>query len=447
MSDRTRFDKLSRRLLEVAAKPVTRWLLVAFYLGYLLYHTTEFRWWQAWPLLPRGDAAIMFDMSQRVVAGCRYLAQLAAGNVTELFPYPPPAVLILAALASVGPQLFMALWLMLMAAGFFVSIKASAAGESGTTRSAWLLLGALALVVADQPINWDLRNFNSNLVYLGIVMLAFAQLTKRPILAGCCVGLSIAFKLYSGLLIAWLLLFRPRAAIAGIAVTFLLWIVWPVATFGLSGTATIYDGWREQLRIVADPGLHSAIDNGTAATHPPIITLRRAVVALTGGGHDAPATKSTLAALLCAWSGLVVWYVIRAFRAGVNRMPSRAALADWVVLLLAPLPFSPWLEPYHAIALLPAAVLLLAVMLDNDAARAHRMLAAAALVGIILLREIVDPFRTRGLSLLGQFSLVVIALAVMRREFGRTPNEKSSSIAGNAAARVTSRGAEPAADR
>jgi hypothetical protein len=40
-------------------------------------------------------------------------------------------------------------------------------------------------------------------------------------------------------------------------------------------------------------------------------------------------------------------------------------LADWLVLLLFPLPFSPWLEPYHAVPMLTAAVLLVAVAMDQ----------------------------------------------------------------------------------
>ena len=94
-------------------------------------------------------------------------------------------------------------------------------------------------------------------------------------------------------------------------------------------------------------------------------------------------------------------------------------LADWVVLLMAPLPFSPWLEPYHAIALLPAAMLLLLVIFDVESPRAHRALAIAGLITVVLLRELVDDFPLRGLSFLAQFAVVVAVLAIMRRAFGR----------------------------
>jgi hypothetical protein len=40
---------------------------------------------------------------------------------------------------------------------------------------------------------------------------------------------------------------------------------------------------------------------------------------------------------------MLIWYAARALRTFAVAAPSRAALADWTVLLVAPLPFSPWL--------------------------------------------------------------------------------------------------------
>jgi hypothetical protein len=125
--------------------------------------------------------------------------------------------------------------------------------------------------------------------------------------------------------------------------------------------------------------------------------------------------------LLCGWTALLIWYAWRAVSGGISSAPSRAVLADWVILLVAPLPFSPWLEPYHAVALLPAALLLIAVTLDVKAAIAHRIVASMAVVAVLLLREIVDSFALRGISLLAQFAVLAVALAVMRPAFGREP--------------------------
>src|SRR5262245_64985355 len=39
------------------------------------------------------------------------------------------------------------------------------------------------------------------------------------------------------------------------------------------------------------------------------------------------------------------WHIVCRFPLGLH-------WPDWVVLMLAPLPFSPWLEPYHAVPVL-----------------------------------------------------------------------------------------------
>ncbi|MET0850004.1 MAG: hypothetical protein ABW020_02645 [Candidatus Rokuibacteriota bacterium] len=63
-------------------------------------------------------------------------------------------------------------------------------------------------------------------------------------------------------------------------------------------------------------------------------------------------TWTGVVALWALWLGALLWYARRALAAGRGSAPSRAALADWTVLLLAPLPLSPWLEPYHPVPVL-----------------------------------------------------------------------------------------------
>ena len=38
----------------------------------------------------------------------------------------------------------------------------------------WLLIGAIAMVLRAAPVTWDLRNANSNLIYLGVVLAGYA---------------------------------------------------------------------------------------------------------------------------------------------------------------------------------------------------------------------------------------------------------------------------------
>ena len=401
-------------------------MLAGALIFYVVYHTTKFRFAEASSLRSSSDAAIIFDVSQKIVALADYPARLSLRNFSELFPYPPPTVLIFAALTAGGRQWFIATWLILMAAGLLYVLKNTLSGEAEPTRAAWLLIGALALVVAGSPVAWDLRSANSNLIYLGVVMLGYANAGRRPILAGCCVGLSIALKLYSGLLLGWLVIYRPKAAVAGLVASVCLWLALPLATFGPTGTLALYDGWLEQVRIISGYWVY-ALD--VTREGPPLVTLRRAAMTVAGAGPGAAATRWIIGGLLTAWTALLIWYVQRAWKAGVPAVPSRAMLADWVVLLLAPLPFSPWLEPYHAIALLPAALLLTAVAFDPDVSARDRLVATASVVGVLLVREIPHSFSLRGFSLLAQFALLVGASVMLRGGFGREARPASRTAA------------------
>ena len=87
-------------------------------------------------------------------------------------------------------------------------------------------------MVADGPVAWDLRNANSNLVALGLVVAAYALAARRPAIAGVLIGLSISLKLYSGLLLLWLLANGPRPALyAGALTCIFLWLLLPAAVF------------------------------------------------------------------------------------------------------------------------------------------------------------------------------------------------------------------------
>jgi hypothetical protein len=96
------------------------------------------------------------------------------------------------------------------------------------------------------------------------------------------------------------------------------------------------------------------------------------------------------------------------------QVPSRAALADWIVLLLAPLPFSPWLEPYHSIPLLVGAVLCLVLLLDHTVARQDRLAALTAIATLLMFILFKVPFTVRGFGFGTQFLILVLVLAYVR---------------------------------
>lgn len=397
--------------VKAGGKPIIAIAAALGFAFYFAYHLTGLRIAAVWPLVPRGDASIIYDHARAIFGHASYAAD-------AIFPYPPPAVIIVRALELGGPVAFACVWYALMALGLLVSARASLAQEGRDVQAAWLAIGFTALLFADAPVSWDLRNTNSNLIYLGIVMAGYGLLGRRSLLAGALIGLSVAFKLYSGLLLVWLLFNGPRRAAigAGIAVI-VLWLVLPVALFGPDGTRVLYGSWIGQIKAISDPLLHAKLSAGAGG--PPLVTLRRAVVALTGDDFGSTKTVMRLWALWSIWLGVLAWYAWRRHRSLPAPAPSRPALADWIVLLLAPLPFSPWLEPYHAVPLFVGATLCIVIGADRDMSRKDRLAALLALGTLLLFIAIKVPFVVRGLGMTAQFSIVVLALAFVRPRLRR----------------------------
>jgi hypothetical protein len=116
-----------------------------------------------------------------------------------------------------------------------------------------------------------------------------------------------------------------------------------------------------------------------------------------------------------AWAALVIGYFTIAARRSVSGNSAQARLCDVCVLLLAPLPFSIWFIPYHAIVLLPANMLLLTVALGSEWDFLRRGAAVGALVASQVLQYAVVQWDLRGATSLATFALVVLALAIIRK--------------------------------
>lgn len=407
-------------IFRVGRHRATRFVLAAGLAIYCTYHLTRFEPARIWLLVPNVDTSIIFHQAREVFASGDYPEQFNASNFSTVFPYPPSAVMLFNALGILGMRVFMAVWIILMTGGLLVTFRASVAGDNDHAQSAWLELGIIALVFSDSPVSWDLRCGNSNLVYLGLVFAAYSLLCRRPRFAGALLGLSISLKLYSGLLLLWLLVNGPKAALYAAAIAIVaLWLLLPVALFGVDGTIRLYAGWREQLRIISGLRVYPVI--AAQRYGPPLVTLRRAIIVLSGAQPDAAITQWLLGVLWAIWLAALVWYAARALSGRHLVAPSRAALADWTILMLAPLPFSPWLEPYHAVPVVPGTILCLVVALDKRADNRDRIIAAAALSALLAIHAVGIPLPIRGLELLAQFLILAAAFGMLRTSFARLP--------------------------
>ena len=386
----------TKTLLRIGGLPLVSAALGIGLVVYFVFHATRFHLHDVWPLAPLRDASILLDQGRLIFERAEYPARLESWPVTGVFPYPPSAVLMFRWLGVGGPAAFMGAWFAAMAAGLVVMLRASVSGEREALRAAWLVFAAVALVVADGPVVWDLQNANSNLVCGGLVMGGYALIARRPAIAGTLIGGAIALKLYGVLLLPWLAFHRRgRVLLAAVATVIVLAVLWPVATWGIGGAIHVYAGWLEQLRIIAAPEALAQLAAG--AVGAPVVSLQRAAAALTNAGPLATATRAVVMAMWAVWLAAILWYFGRAIRSGAPGVPSRAALADWTVLLLAPLPFNPWLEPYHAVALVPGAILLALVAADDRVAARDRSIAIGALIALGATRVIDLPFELRGM--------------------------------------------------
>ena len=401
----------THRLLTAVRRPAVSIASACGIALYLAYHLARFRVSSVWPPAPRNDASIYFQLSDVIF-------RTGAYPPDAIFPLPPSAVLMFRALGSAGPTAFMAAWYVLIVGGLITTLRAALAQESRTIRDSWLFIGFVAILCADSPLSWDLRNANSNLIYLGLVMAGYGLLARRPAVAGTLIGLSVSLKLYSALLV--LLLFAGtgrRAAAAAAATLIMLWAIVPVALFGTEHALTLYGGWLAQLKTISDSAVHARL---LAESNPvPLVTLRRAAAALGGTSFESTATFVRLSALWAIWVAALAWYAWRCRGAFPGAVPSRAALADWTVLLLAPLPFSPWLEPYHFVPLLVGVLLCIAIALDDETARGDRLTALCAVATLILFIVVKVPFPVRGLSLSAQALVFVLALGWLRPHLPR----------------------------
>jgi hypothetical protein len=92
--------------------------------------------------------------------------------------------------------------------------------------------------------------------------------------------------------------------------------------------------------------------------------------------------------------------------------------------MLAPLPFSPWLEPYHTIPLLIGLVLCIAIAVDRSAEHRDRWAALAAIATPLLFLVVIRvPFSVRGLAVFAQFAVMAAILGLLRPRLARAPTE------------------------
>jgi len=334
------------------------------------------------------------------------------------FPYPPSAVVMLLPLHMLPQHIAFVVWLLAQAASLWIVVWSSIKLSGAANWPGRWALGCIGVLLTDNPLSWDLRNHNSNLVILAIVMLGFVS--RRAWVSALLLAASAGLKVYSGLLI-FLIAWWREWRLAGLTAASMcgIFILLPVLVFGPADFVQVLRDWLDQVRFTA------TLEGYYYGTH--IITLRRAFATLLDSDPSSKAVIVLWRGSEMLWIALVIWYFATANKVNQFSGYGVAQFADICVTLLVPLPVSTWLEPYHAVVMLPAYILLLTVLFRDEWPSTARVLSAAALCGPIISRIAIQRLEIRGLAFLISFSLIVIALAAARRAVHFRPIESTEA--------------------
>lgn len=317
---------------------------------------------------------------------CEYSRSVVdAGIYPPQYCYPPSSVALQFIVASMPFSAAAALWLALTTAAA-IGIWRLLAGASnlGMLAAAPAILAAYTIV--SPYFHWELRSQNCNLIYFAAVLAALVLLTRgRDTAAGVLLAFSIALKLYSVLLVPYLLCLRRwRAAAAALIASIGFWLVLPAVVCGPGGLSGIYTAWWAEFR---------ANSSGAANLEHPILTsLANASAAMARDGHAL--AGAVVPAMWGAWLALAGY---AAFNLRYGPGDTRQILATGSLLLLAPVALSPYLEMYHALpAAIPAWLIAVAALGPAGTPRS-RLPACLLLAASLILALSPSEWATRGL--------------------------------------------------
>ena len=343
---------------------------------------------------------------------------VAWGNWRLPFPYLPSAAAMFLPLSALPQMVAFALWLALQAVSLAVVLWAGLHLTGANRLEGRFLIALGAVVLTDNQVGWDFRTHNNNMIYLALVMAAL--MTRVTLLSAFLLGISSNLKIYSGVLFFVFLWRREyRLAFAMIVAAALIATVLPIAVFGFSGYVQLLNGWAGQALFYAPPAGEEAV--------LPADLWREAGALIVGTDRNSIELSILLRSSQAIWIAIVVGYFVFATRPNASAPEPQARLTDICVGLLAPLPFSIWFTPYHAVVLLPANMLLLTVVVSETWNVRIRGIALATLVGCQILQYAI-PSEFRGATYLIIFSLVVVALGVVRSRLGAARSDLSQDL-------------------
>ncbi|MBL8705744.1 MAG: DUF2029 domain-containing protein [Rhodospirillales bacterium] len=348
------------------------------------------------------DSFLMVDygLNTRQAVTIQQLAA-AGGSVTwpEHYAYPPAYVVLMLGWLKLGALAFPA-WIALGIAALLAIVVVGAKDTGLARRPGGIAVAALAVLVVSYAVGWDLKSRNVNLAYLLAILLALWLGARRPALAGLLLSLSVAIKLYSVLFLPWLVWKRRWAwlcwTLAGIGLWF---AALPMLVFGPAETILLTKAWWVALGPAGEPAYQAMFPGYLISLHKTLAGL------LSLPPTDAQVVYATRA-LQIAWLALIAWMLWR--------WPPDD-LSSGALLVLAPLPLGPVLQPHHAAVMLLPALVLLAIAADDAASRAKRAASAAVLLLCFVLTQSGPAGTWRGVSILLATLILAVSVGALSR--------------------------------
>ena len=208
-------------------------------------------------------------------------------------------------------------------------------------------------------IQFDIRAFNLNIILVFLVILATYSLkNNKDVFAGVLLGASIVIKLYSVFLIPlWIYQKRYKAAISAIIFIFFLFVIFPMAALGFMRSLYLTLDWLEAVRTFSSAQASLLLQVYLVSLSQAVTYSFQAISGITFGAMS-PRMWDDLNLFLNIFKGLWIIFVVLII-CHLSKKNSQYVLeSQTAILLLAPIPISPLLQPHHMVLFLPAVFIL-----------------------------------------------------------------------------------------
>ena len=364
-----------------------------------------------WSLRDLQDYRLTYELSRIVLETHAYPAD---------YTYPPPSMALKLIFGAPGvvPSAFA--WMGVLVGSIILSFVALFRLRPTQDARPTYTLCLIALLPVVYYVQWDLRSINSNSLLLALALGSLVTARRgQTVLAGALLAASISWKLYSAIMLPWLLWRRQfHLVIATTAWLIVFFIALPAIVFGPLGALEITSSW---LAAISKIGSGSFALNFVAYS----MSLVRVALAYTttegsisGNPWIALPINQVLIAVRVIHGLWVIGVTVLILVPRDRLKKDSRTLFDLSLLWLMVLALSPQLQPHHAVLLLVPSFVFADRLFDRQENRSVRFVAILLMVAAPIAMKMTPSGIGRGLTL--QLILVSYAIGIAWIRFKTT---------------------------